>query len=96
MPYYSRRDFSLLLRDWYRRGFRLFCKEEPGPRFNCWNNKRIWFLRHHCEDNGYYDYRPNDFYLAVTEYDSPLEDTICDIALNKQIETYEFLQNEWK
>ena len=24
------------------------------------------FLRHHCEDSGYYDYKPTYFYLAVT------------------------------
>ena len=84
------RDFSLLLRDWYRRGFRLFWEEETGQRFNFWNNKRIWFLRHRCEDNGCYDYKPTDFYLAVTECDSTLEDTVCEIASNKQIETCEF------
>jgi hypothetical protein len=30
--------------------------------------------------------------LAVTECDSPLEDTVCDIASNKQIERYEFFK----
>ena len=28
--------------------------------------------------------------MSVTECDSPLEDTVCDIASNKQIETCEF------
>jgi hypothetical protein len=54
------------------------------------NKKTIWFLRHRCEDTGYYDYKPSDFYLAVTECDSPFENTICDIASNRQIETREF------
>jgi hypothetical protein len=85
-----KRDFSLLLRDWYRHGSKLFWEEEPGLQLNCWNNKRIWFLRHRCEDNGYYDDKPIDFYLAVTECDSPFENTVCDIASNKQIETHEF------
>jgi hypothetical protein len=85
-----KRDFSLLLRSWYRRGFTMFWEEEPGLRFNCGNNKIIWFLRHRCEDNGYYDYKPTDFYLAVTECDSPLYDTVCDIASNKQIKTDKF------
>ena len=31
-----------------------------------------------------------NFYLAVTECDSPLENTVCDIASNRQIETREF------
>ena len=37
-------DFSLFLRDWYRRGFNLVWEEEPGRCFDCWNNKRVWFL----------------------------------------------------
>ena len=85
-----KRDFSLFLRHWYRRGSKLFWEEESGLRFSCWGKKTIWFLRHRCEDTGYYDYKPSDFYLAVTEYDSPFENTICDIASNKQIETREF------
>ena len=85
-----KREFSLFLRDWYRRGFKLFWEEEPGLRFNCWNNKRVWFLRHRCEDTGYFDYKPTDFYLAVTESDSSYENFVCDIASNKQIETREF------
>jgi hypothetical protein len=83
-----KRDFSLLLRDWYRWSFRLFWEEEAGLRFNCWNNKIILFLLHRCEDNDYYDYKLRDFYLAVIECDSSLEDTVCDIASNKPIETH--------
>ena len=85
-----KRDFSLFLRDWYRRGFKLFWEEESGLRFNCWGNKTIWFLCHCCDDTAYYDYKPSDFYLAVTECDSPFENTVCDIASNSQIETREF------
>jgi hypothetical protein len=84
-----KRDFSLFPRDWYRRGFKLFWEEEPGLRFNCWKNKRVWFLRHHCKDNGYYGYKLTDFYLAVTESDYSYEKPVSDIASNKQIETCE-------
>ena len=56
----------------------------------CWNNERVWFLRHRCEDTGYYNYKPTDFYLIVTESDSSYENTVCDDASNKQIETCEF------
>ena len=78
------------IRDLYRRGLKLFLEEEPGLCFSCWNNKRVWFLRHRCEDTGYYDYRPTDFYLAVIESDSSYGNIICDIASNKHIETREF------
>ena len=83
-------EFGLFLGDWYLRGFKWFWEEESGPYFYCWNNKRIWFLRHRCDDNGYDDYRPTNFNLAVTESYSPFESTVCNIASNKQIETREF------
>jgi hypothetical protein len=57
---------------------------------NCRNNKRVWFLRHRCEDNGSYDYKPTDFCLAVTESDSSFENFVCDITSYKQTETCEF------
>ena len=85
-----KRDFSLFLRDWYRRGFKLYWEEEFGARFNCKNMKRVWFLRHRCEDNASNDYKPSDFYLAVTESDSSYENIVCDITSNNQIETGEF------
>ena len=78
--------FCLFLRERYRRGI-TFWEEKSGLRFNCLNNKRIWFLRHCCEDNGYYDYKLTDFFLKVIESDSPFEITVCDIASNKQIKT---------
>ena len=52
--------------------------------------KETGFLRYCCEDIGYYDYKPTDFYLAVTESNSSYENFVCDIASNKQIETREF------
>ena len=61
----SKRSFSLFLRDWYRRGFKLYWEEEFGPRFKCQNNKRVWFLRHRCEDTGCYDYKPTDFFWQL-------------------------------
>ena len=48
------------------------------------------FLRHCCEHTGYYDYKPIDFYLAVTESDSSYKNFVCNIASNKQIETCKF------
>ena len=66
-----KRDSSLFLRDWRRCGFKLLWKKESGLRLSCWNNKKIWFLCHRCEDNSCRDYKPTDFYLAVTESDSP-------------------------
>ena len=80
----------MILRDWYLRGFKLFWEEELGLRFNCWNNKGVWFLRHRCEETGYYDNKPTDFYLTVTESDSSYENILCDIVSNKQIETRDF------
>ena len=59
-------------------------------RFNYWNNKRILFLHHRFEDNSYYGYKPTEFYLDFTESDYAFENTVCDIASNKKIETYEF------
>ena len=39
-----KRDFSLFLRDWYRRGLKFLLEEDPGLHFNCWNDKRIFFF----------------------------------------------------
>ena len=64
--------------------------EEPGLHFNCWNNKRVWFLRHRCDDTDYYDYKPAGFYLGVKESDSSYENIVGCIASNKQIEKREF------
>ena len=50
----------------------------------------LFYMRHRCEDNGYYDYKLTDFYLAVTESDSSYENIVCEIPSNKQIETREF------
>ena len=77
-----KRDFSLFLRDLYFRGLKLCWKEELGLHFDCWNNKRVWFLRQRCEYTGYYDYKPTDFYLGVTESDSSYE-KLCEIDSNK-------------
>ena len=85
-----KRDFSLFPRDWYRHGFKFFWVEKSCLRFNCWNNKQIWLPHHRCEDNSYYDYKPTDFYMAVTENDSSFKNIVCDIASNKQIETRKF------
>jgi hypothetical protein len=41
-----KREFSLFWRVWSRHSFKLFWEEEPGLPFNCWNNKRVWFLWH--------------------------------------------------
>ena len=60
-----KRDVSLIFRDWYPHGINLFWGEESVLRFNCCNNKRVWFLRHHREDTGYCDYKPTHYYLAV-------------------------------
>jgi len=86
----TNRDFSLFLRDWYRRGFKLLWGEEPDLLFNSLNDRRLWFLRHPCENTSYYDYKTTDFYLAVTESDSSYEGFMCDIALNNQIERHKF------
>jgi len=51
---------------------------------------RVWFLWHHCQDIEYYDFKPTDFCLAVTETDSSYENFVCAIASHKQIETSEF------
>ena len=67
----------------------IFLEVEPGLNFSCWNNKRIWFFRHRCEDTGYYDYKSTDFYLAVSESDSSYENFVCNIAWNSQIKTRE-------
>ena len=83
-------DFSSFLKDWYRRGFKLLWEEESGLRFNCSNIKRVWFSRHHCDNTGYYDYKPTDFYLAVTESDSSYENIVSNITSNRQIETCGF------
>ena len=85
-----KRYFRLFLKDWYCRGFKFFRGEEPGLPFNCWNSKRVWFLLYRCEDTGYYDYRPTDFYSAVIERDFSYKNFVCDIASSKQIETLGF------
>ena len=75
-----KRDFSLFFSDKNRRGFKLLWEEEPCRALNCYGKKnlfgasiagiiRVLFLRSHCEDTSYCDYKPNDFYLAVTESD---------------------------
>ena len=60
----AKQSFQFILIDWYRWDFEVFWKEEPGQRFNYWNNKRVWFLWHRSEDTGYYDYKPTDFYFG--------------------------------
>ena len=91
-----KRDFSLLLRDWYRRDFKLLWEEESDLRFNCKNNKRIWFLRHNCEYNGYCDYKPTDFNLAVAESDFPFEYNGWHIFSNKYFDKREFYNTNEK
>ena len=48
-----------------------------------------WFLRQRCEDIGYCDYKPTEFYFVVTKSDFLYENFVCDIASNKQIKTRE-------
>ena len=82
-----KQDFRLFLRGWYCRGLNCFGRES-SLRLNRWNNKRIWFLRHQCEDNGNYDSKPTDFYLAVTESDSPFKTLY--VMLLKLFQIHEF------
>ena len=72
-------NFSSFVWDCNRRGFKLFWVENHGLRFNCWNNKRVWFFWHRCENTGCYDYKPTDLHLAVIESDSSDENNVCDI-----------------
>ena len=39
---------------------------------------------------GQYDYKPTDVYLAATGSDFSIENFVCEIASNKQIETRGF------
>ena len=69
-----KRDFRLYARYWHHLGFKLFGKKN---------------LEQFSVDKTRRDYSCHviDFYLTVRESDSSCENTVCNITLNKQIET---------